>query len=423
MFPSSYDKTKLRILKILGYIFLPLLLMTACSDKDARVRNGAFTPTVSPIVADYDFDEILSSGELIIATMSGPDTYFDYQGKYLGMQYALASHFAQQNGLRVRVELAHSIAGMFKLLKREEVDIVCYQLPDSLIQKEALCAAGVTNAALHTSWAVRKDAPQLAAELKKWYAQGVELTVEREEKVKMKTRRIVRRKVRAPYISKSKGIISSYDNYFKSAARYVGWDWRLIAAQCYQESGFDPGAESWAGARGLMQIMPYTADHLGLSKEQIYEPQANVAAAARYLKELNAKFSDIREPLERIKFVLAAYNGGAGHVRDAMTLARKFGRDPKRWSDVGAFVLRLSEPEYYRDPDVKYGYMIGSETYNYVISIWDRWRAYGGVAASIGTQVNNDGSSGPRVRKKNRFTRGTKIYRPDDPEFNQLKQE
>lgn len=410
-------------MKILSYIFLPLLLLTACADNESRVRNGAFTSAPSSDVTDYDFDEILSSGELIIATMSGPDTYFDYQGKYLGMQYALAAHFAQQNGLRVRVELAHSMEGMFKLLKQEEADIICFQLPDSLIQKEKLVATGVANAEMHTSWAVRENAPLLAEELRKWYAQGVELTVEREEQVKMQTRRVVRRKVRAPFISKSKGIISSYDNYFKSAARYVGWDWRLIAAQCYQESGFDPAAESWAGAKGLMQIMPYTAEHLGLSMEQIYEPQANVAAAARYLKELNAKFSDVREPQERIKFVLAAYNGGAGHVRDAMTLARKFGRNPKRWSDVGAFVLRLSDPECYRDPDVKYGYMIGSETYNYVISIWDRWRAYGGVVASIGTQVNSDGSIVPRVQKKNRFTKGTKIYRPDDPEFNQLKQE
>lgn len=363
------------------------------------------------------------TGELIIATLSGPDTYFDYQGKYLGLQYALAEHFAQQNGLRVRVELAHDLAGMVDLLKKEDADVICFQLPDSLIEQEGLQAAGVGYEGSHTSWAVRKGVPQLAEALNGWYAKGIEVKVERAEKVKMKTRRQVRRKVRAPYLSRQKGIISIYDEQLKSAARYIGWDWRLLAAQCYQESGFDPGAESWAGAKGLMQIMPYTAEHLHLPEQKIFDPQSNVSAAARYLKELNAKFADIRDPQERIKFVLAAYNGGAGHVRDAMMLARKHGHNPQRWSDVSAFILRLSEPAYYRDPEVKFGYMIGSETYNYVISIWDRWRAYGGIAASIGKQVGSNTGNVARPRKQNKFTKGTKIYRPDDPEFNQLEEE
>lgn len=410
-------------MKLLGYILFPLLLWSSCTSHEPKVRNGAFTPSAPTVNVSYDLDEILSSGELIVATMSGPDTYFDYQGKYLGLQYALAEHFAQQSGLRVRVELARSEEDMFRLLENEEADVICYQLPDSTIQQKGLVAAGAMNERMRTSWAVRQNAPQLVTALKDWYAQGVELKVENAEKKKMKTRRMVRRKVRAPYISKQKGIISSYDAEFKSAARFVGWDWRLIAAQCYQESGFDPGAESWAGAKGLMQIMPYTADHIGLSMDDIFEPKANIAAAAKYLKELNAKFADIRDPQERIKFVLAAYNGGAGHIRDAMTLARKYGHDSKRWSDVGAFVLRLAEPEYYRAPEVKYGYMIGSETYNYVISIWDRWRAYGGVVAGIGPQVSNDGTFASPRRKQNKYTRGTKIYRPDDPEFKQLKQE
>ena len=397
--------------------------MSGCAGHESRVHNGAFSDNNGIEQADYDLDAILSSGELIIATMSGPDTYFDYQGKPMGMQYALAEHFAQMNGLRVRVEVAHSMEGMFSLLKQQEVDVICYLTADSLIHREDFVACGVFNESSHTSWAVRENTPELMAALDEWYAKGVELNVVRAVKQKMSVRRQVRRKVRAPYISKSKGIISYYDAHFKSAARFVGWDWRLIAAQCYQESGFDPMAESWAGAKGLMQIMPYTAEHLGLSMNDIFNPQSNIAAAAKYLRELNATFADIRDPQERIKFVLAAYNGGAGHIRDAMMLARKFGRNPKRWSDVGAFVLNLSQPKYYRDADVKYGYMIGSETYNYVISIWDRWRAYGGVAASIGTQINGDGSISSRVRKQNKYTRGTKIYRPDDPAFNQLKEE
>ena len=74
----------------------------------------------------------------------------------------------------------------------------------------------------------------------------------------------------------------------------------------------------------------------------------------------------MKSPLERMSFTLAGYNGGPFHIRDAMALAKKNGKDPYRWADVSEFVLKLQQPEYYRDPVVKYGYMRGSETVDYV---------------------------------------------------------
>ena len=91
--------------------------------------------------------------------------------------------------------------------------------------------------------------------------------------------RSVRRRVFAPMLNRSGGIISHYDAYFQRYAQTIRWDWRLLAAQCYQESCFDPQAKSWAGACGLMQIMPSTADHLGLARADIYHPEKNIAAA------------------------------------------------------------------------------------------------------------------------------------------------
>jgi len=128
-----------------------------------------------------------------------------------------------------------------------------------------------------------------------------------------------------------------------------------------------------------MQIMPATADHLGLARASIFNPEQNIAAAAKYLGELERNFSDIRERSERTKFVLAAYNGGHFHIRDAMALARKHGKNPQRWGDVEPFVLGLTKAEYYNDPVVKYGYMRGSETVDYVRKIHERWNGYRGV--------------------------------------------
>lgn len=230
----------------------------------------------------------------------------------------------------------------------------------------------------------------------------------------------IKRSVRAPFINKEKGIISVYDDLFRTASTQTGWDWRLIAAQCYQESGFDPQAVSRAGARGLMQIMPGTAKELGLSMNDVHSPEANLAAASKYICQLSALFSDIKSSEERIHFVLAAYNGGYKHIRDAMALTKKYGGNPQRWENVSAYVLALQQPKYYRDPVVKYGYMIGSETAGYVSSIVQRARQYGANMSAVslppGWQeftVSTDTTTATSTkrkdtsRKQNKFTGGT----------------
>lgn len=243
------------------------------------------------------------------------------------------------------------------------------------------------------------------------------------------------RTVRAPYINKEKGIISTYDNLFKSAAAQTGWDWRLIAAQCYQESGFDPNARSGAGALGLMQLMPATAREMGLAQNEIHNPSANIAAAARYIRLLSKLFSDIRDHEERIHFVLAAYNGGHNHVRDAMALCRKYGGSPQHWHDVSRYILGLQQPRYYRDPVVKHGYMIGSETASYVSSVIQRARQYGANLSAVSlppgwkafslknSSISEDSHSfsdtvntrPARMRSTNRFTRhNSDVLRPNE---------
>ena len=174
-----------------------------------------------------------------------------------------------------------------------------------------------------------------------------------------------------------------------------------MAAQCYQESTFDPQAHSWAGACGLMQIMPGTADHLGLPRGSIYDPEQNIAAAAKYLGELDQNFKDIPERAERTKFVLAAYNGGHFHIRDAMALARKHGKNAQHWREVEPYVLGLSKPEYYNDPVVKHGYMRGAETVDYVRKIHERWNGYRGVKTiRSSVTVNGTPQKAKRERKK-----------------------
>ena len=85
-----------------------------------------------------------------------------------------------------------------------------------------------------------------------------------------------------------------------------------------------------------------------------------------------------------------------------MSLAQKNGRDPHRWDEVSDYVLKLSTPEYYRDPVVKHGYMRGSETVNYVARIRNRWAQYRGFARA----ASASGLTGtPRpAKRKNKYS-------------------
>jgi membrane-bound lytic murein transglycosylase F len=238
---------------------------------------------------------------------------------------------------------------------------------DSLV----LCGAAVGQ----RRWAVRAGSDSLSGALRRWWRPSLLADVEREQRFLLSSRSVTRR-VFSPMLSREKGIISSYDHLFKTYAPSVRWDWRLMAAQCYQESTFDPQARSWAGARGLMQLMPATAAQMGLSMADIHDPARNVAAATQYIGLLNTEFRDIPNRNERLRFVLAAYNGGYHHIRDAMALTQKHGGNPMVWEQVAPYVLRLSQPEYYRDEVVKNGYMRGSETCDYVERIIARWNGY-----------------------------------------------
>jgi membrane-bound lytic murein transglycosylase F len=241
----------------------------------------------------------------------------------------------------------------------------------------------------------------LAKELQGWYHPSLIAAVQKEENDLLTVRKVHRR-IFSPMLDAKGGVISHYDNYFMTYARDIRWDWRLLAAQCYQESTFDPRAVSFAGAKGLMQIMPGTADHLGVSRSKLYEPEANIQAAVKYIGQLQNTFKDIRDNYERTNFVLASYNGGAHHIRDAMNLAKRDGKNPHRWSDVAPYVLKLSQPKYYNDPIVKYGYMRGSETVDYVSRIRQRHAGYQGVKTP---HLGFHGTGTPRKadKRKNKY--------------------
>jgi len=179
------------------------------------------------------------------------------------------------------------------------------------------------------------------------------------------------------------GNISRYDTLIVKYAKELNWDWRLLAAQIFQESRFDPNKKSWMGAIGLMQIMPLVGNKYGgVSSSHLLNPEVNIRTGVKYIKWLYEYYSrdnSINEK-EKVKFVLAAYNAGVGHVQDARALAYKYGYSPNRWdNNVEIMMLNKSKPMYYGDRVCKYGYCRGREPVQYVKNILTCFQHYTSV--------------------------------------------
>lgn len=367
----------MKAVRYISLFVVAMLLLGACQQK----KKQEFTPWGTPIEASdsvkegFTLTDIVNNGEMIMLTLSGPDTYFDYHGRGMGLQYMLCERFAQRLGVSLRVEVCRDTTELIRKLQAGDGDIAAVQLRRGI---KGLRYSRVRVDAKQQGWAVRPDCAELQDSLDHWFRPDMVAKV-RNEELFLFSPRSIRRHVFSPMLNRAEGVISHYDGYFQQYAPIARMDWRLMAAQCYQESCFDPNAKSWAGACGLMQIMPTTADHLGLPRGSMFNPEENIAASARFMSELAGHYQDVPEP-ERMLFQLASYNGGFFHIRDAMRLAQKYGRNPHRWDDVAEFILKLSQPAYYNDPVVKYGYMRGAETVEYVRRIRDRWQQYCGVA-------------------------------------------
>ena len=226
------------------------------------------------------------------------------------------------------------------------------------------------------AWVTRKKSPELRKAVNQWILRERKQTDYNVTYNKyFKNKKKFRRRIRSDFYSLNNKQISKYDDLIRRYANDINWDWRFLASQIYQESRFDPNAKSWVGAKGLMQVMPKTAKSLGI--KNVNSPSQSIRGGTAYLKWLSESFSDIPDSLNRVKFMLAAYNCGYGHMKDAQRLAEHKKLNPTIWTDnVEQMVLALSSPENFNQPMIKYGYVRGAEPVNYVKEILERYEHY-----------------------------------------------
>ncbi len=228
-----------------------------------------------------------------------------------------------------------------------------------------------------TAWAVRPTSPELLETINAWL-----LKAQNDADYYViynkyyENRRAFSSRYASDYFPITGGSISPYDEILREQSEQINWDWRKLAALVYQESQFRPRARSWAGAVGLMQLMPRTAREFGATDP--YNPEQNIQAGVKFLQWLDDYWREhIEDEEERLKFVIASFNVGQGHVQDARRLAEKYDADPDIWNDnVERFMLKKSNPDYYNAEVVSFGYASGIEPVTYVENIYNLYEHY-----------------------------------------------
>ena len=169
------------------------------------------------------------------------------------------------------------------------------------------------------------------------------------------------------FYKRVKSRLPRYKKYFVQIGKRYNIPWTLLAAISYQESHWNPKAKSFTGVRGLMMLTRSTAKMLGVKNR--LDPLESIVGGARHIKQMIKQVPDDVKDENRLKFALAAYNVGMGHILDAQELAKKIGLNQNVWNDLKRVLPLLSQKKYYRT--LTYGYARGSEPVKYVDSIYN----------------------------------------------------
>lgn len=294
----------------------------------------------------------------------------------------------QRDGVGVDIELVpESVETQALLAMVASGEITATVADDNLFEAATIFVKGIAagpavSETKPIAWGIRSNAPLLESKMNEFISTHFKVQEEEGELRRSELINVLRARYyenpRAVLFNRhqvrkklSAGSLSPYDSLAQRVAADHGLDWRLIIAIAAQESRFDPEAVSWKGAVGLMQIMPAYSEVD--SDTMLFDVEANMREGARILKRHLTHFAYL-DSLNQLKFSLASYNAGIGHMADARRLAIDLNRNPNEWEGVQDAFLRLMERTYHRN--ATYGFVRGVETVNYVNTVLNRYKNY-----------------------------------------------
>lgn len=228
-------------------------------------------------------------------------------------------------------------------------------------------------------WAIRKNSPELLAEMNNFLSKHFKLRGSQPPK-RSEFLNVLRKRYfqdqnqieafKSPIKTKYAGLLSPYDKLIRPIADSMGVNWRMIVAIAAQESAFDPTAKSWAGAVGLMQISPRFSTY---SVKQLMNVKTNIKEGIHILKQQLHNYAYM-DSTDQWEFALATYNAGPGHITDARRLVMDQDENPNSWQNTAKALIMLMKRKYYKD--ARFGFCRGIETVNYVNDIMRRYKMY-----------------------------------------------
>lgn len=236
------------------------------------------------------------------------------------------------------------------------------------------------------AWAIRQNAPDLENRMNQFLYKHFRFTEDRDRPRRSTYLNVLRER----YFEESRqvaeyynpewqyqtiGIISPYDEMIRTVADSMNLDWLMLTAMIAQESSFNPNSKSWAGAVGLMQVIPRFVE---TDYEMLYDPMTNIQEGASIIKEHLAHYSYM-DSTNQWQMALATYNAGMGHVADARRLAIDQNKNPNEWENISDALLKLMQRRYHQD--ARFGFARGIETVQYVNEIMNRYRTYEAIIA------------------------------------------
>jgi membrane-bound lytic murein transglycosylase MltF len=241
------------------------------------------------------------------------------------------------------LELVNSGAADITVADAYLAELWAAVFPDIVLRKEIAIKTGND-----IGWYVRKENPKLLAD--------VSAFLKKNRKGSLLGNILFKRYyqseewIKNPLAADATSQMQKFSDLFRKYGEKYNFDWLMLAAVAFQESGLNPNKRSRAGAVGLMQIRPQTAKSVGISDPNNVEN--NVHAATKYLDQIRTQYFDDPDisPASRVDFALAAYNAGPTRVSRLRRNAASQGYDPNLWF---GHVEMLVRKEVGREP-IKY---------------------------------------------------------------------
>ena len=282
---------------------------------------------------------------------------------FAGICHEMLTRFAGENGCRAEITLAKEGADYADSLIRGSIDILVRRSGDTLSNPLLKHTRSIGDC----TWYLRSDRVSEIKEINLWsgplseeYIAGSRFAGTYD-----------------PSKIKESGArrLSPYDDLIRKYAKKIGWDWRLLAAMIYQESRFSIAASSPRGASGLMQILPRTASHYGIT--DLLDPEQNIIAGTMHIERLQKSFpEDEFSPEDRTDFTLAAYNAGRGRIADCRHIAESEGLDSRKWENVVKIIPSMKTYSIEEGETARQGYFNGEETVSYVGRVHGTYDAF-----------------------------------------------